>query len=562
MDRLTGAIVALALPFLTAAAAPEATPLMTVTIKPGPMSEAAGKGDVDIVMTIPDVAAPAGKTLLSMGLYTPGLARAHTMTGLTVTDDAGLAPMVEGKGEAQGEARDGPHEWAPARAVKGQLTVRYRLVAENIPALVGGPPTSLRIDGDGVSGVGDTFFMRARVEGPRRIAIRWDLSAMAPGAQGVSSYGDGDVSLPAGPIDRIYPAVYMAGTIHRVDVGAFSAVWTGEPPFDPRPSMLWTAQLHKWMSGFFKDAEEPPYRVFARYNPMNAGGGAALTHSFIITYGKGVTGENFKGILGHEMTHTWTANDIGKWYDEGDAVFYQARLPWRAGLFTTDQYLADINETASRYYTNAMRSTPESEVLSHFWEDTRIRVLPYDRGSLYFAVLNGKIRKASGGKRSIDDLILDMVGRARKGEPVTEQLWLDLLRKEIGEEGPRIHASMLAGGLMLPESGDFGPCFHRLTKNIRQFDLGFDNASFTTPVKVIRGLKPGSEAEKAGLRNGDVVTYAVSLDQVQADIKRTLDLKVTRDGKTFPVSYLPRGEAVDAYQWERAPGVSDDACKS
>ena len=26
-------------------------------------------------------------------------------------------------------------------------------------------------------------------------------------------------------------------------------------------------------------------------------------------------------ILGHEMTHTWTAADIGKWYDEGDAVF-------------------------------------------------------------------------------------------------------------------------------------------------------------------------------------------------------------------------------------------------
>jgi predicted metalloprotease with PDZ domain len=560
MNRLTGAIVALALPFLIAAAAPGEPPLMTVVIKPGPMSEAAGKGDVDIAMTIPAVNAPAGATLLSMGLYTPGLARPHTMSGLTVTDDAGPVPMIEGKGQAEGEARDGPHQWSPSRPVKGQMTVRYRVVAENIPALVGGPPTSMRIDGDGVSGVGDTFFMRARIEGPRRVAIKWDLSGMAKGAQGVSSYGDGDVTLPAGPIDRIYPAVYMAGTIHRVDVGAFSAVWTGEPPFDPTPSMLWTAKLHKWMSGFFKDTEEPPYRVFARYNPMNAGGGAALTHSFIITYGKGVTGENFKGILGHEMTHTWTANDIAKWYDEGDAVYYQAQLPWRAGLFTTEQYLADLNETASRYYTNAMRSTPESEVLSHFWEDTRIRVLPYDRGAMYFAVLNGKVRKASGGKRTMDDLIFEMVRRAQAGEPLTEQVWLDLLRKEIGEEGPKIHASMLAGGLMLPESEDFGPCFRRVTKKIRQFDLGFDNASFTTPVKVIQGLKPGSEADKAGLRNGDVVTYAVSLDQVQGDIKRTLDLKVTRDGKTFPVSYPPRGDAVDAYQWERVPGVPDSAC--
>jgi hypothetical protein len=42
---------------------------------------------------------------------------------------------------------------------------------------------------------------------------------------------------------------------------------------------------------------------------------------------------------------------------------------------------------------------------ARFWEDTRVRVLPYDRGAIYFAVLNGKIRRASGGRQTIDDLI-------------------------------------------------------------------------------------------------------------------------------------------------------------
>ena len=90
--------------------------------------------------------------------------------------------------------------------------------------------------------------------------------------------------------------------------------------------------------------------------------------------------------------------------------------------------------------------------MPRFWEDTRIRVLPYDRGGMYFAVLNGKIGRASAGKRSIDDLIQAMIDRARAGQPVTEAVWLDLLRKEIGEDGPAVHRSMLAGGLMLPES--------------------------------------------------------------------------------------------------------------
>jgi len=116
--------------------------------------------------------------------------------------------------------------------------------------------------------------------------------------------------------------------------------------------------------------------------------------------------------------------------------------------------------------------------------------------------------------------------------------------------------------LVLPESDDFGPCFQRVAKKMRQFDLGFDNASITSNPKVIKGLKPDSEAARAGLRNGDVVTYAVALDAVQGDLSRKLELKVTRDGRTFPLAYLPRGEAVEAYQWERKPGAPDDAsCK-
>src|SRR5690625_7220263 len=47
-------------------------------------------------------------------------------------------------------------------------------------------------------------------------------------------------------------------------------------PFNPRPLMKWVAKLHGAMSGFFKMKTEPPYRVFLRFNPMNAGGGAAF----------------------------------------------------------------------------------------------------------------------------------------------------------------------------------------------------------------------------------------------------------------------------------------------
>ena len=217
--------------------------------------------------------------------------------------------------------------------------------------------------------------------------------------------------------------------------------------------------------------------------------------------------------------------------------------------------------TASRYYTNKLIDAPDSEILARFWGDTRIRVLPYDRGAMYFAVLNGKIRKASGGKRSIDDLIHAMVARMQAGQPTSEAIWVDMLRKELGDEGPSIHKSMMAGGMMLPDSEGFGPCFRRVTRKIRQFELGYDPASLIGPDRKIKGLMPGSEAEKAGLREGDSVTYGVALDAVQADVNRMFTVKVTRDGKTFPITYLPRSGAVDAYQWERIPTVPDNVCR-
>jgi M61 glycyl aminopeptidase len=535
----------------------EPAPRMTVLIKPGAMSEAVGKGDVSVDIRVPEVDFPAGAPLLVLSTMLPGLSKPQTVDGLTVNDGLGPVPL-------ESRNQDGIRRWTSTRAVKGELVIQYREPIENAPMTQGGPPLSPRIDGDGFSSVGSMFLMSPQAKTAYRIAIEWDLSAMGAGAAAVSSYGDGDVELPAGPVARLNNCLFMAGHLKRepqtrVTTG-FSSVWVGEPPFDPRPAMQWTGNLHASMSRFFNDQSEPPYRVFLRFNPMNAGGGAALTNSFIVTYGAGVTGESLKSILGHEMTHTWTANNLGKWYSEGNAVYYQALLSWRAGMITSGQFLEDLNKTASRYYTNPLKDTPDEQILPRFWEDTRIRVLPYDRGGLYFAVLNGKIGRASAGQRSIDNLIRAMIERSRTSQAVTETVWLDLLRKEIGESGPAVHRSMMAGGLMLPESDDYGPCFRRTIKKIRRFEPGFDSKSLIGAEKIIQGLLPDSEAAKAGLREGDRVNYSVALDAVQAEVHRTLTLQVTRDGKTFPITYLPRGEAVDAYQWEWISGVPEDRC--
>jgi predicted metalloprotease with PDZ domain len=353
----------------------------------------------------------------------------------------------------------------------------------------------------------------------------------------------------------------MAGLIKRAPdppSGAFSAVWTGEPTFDVRAAMDWTSKLHHFMSHFFADPVERPYYIFLHAHL--SGNGVAATQAFVLGITPKTTVESVQSMLGHEMTHTWTTADLPKWYTEGDAVYYQTLLPWRAGLMPIEKRLADINLTTARYYTNDAINAPDSDILPKFWSDMRYNVLPYDRGAIYFAVLDGKIRRASGGKRSVDDLVRAMVALGRDEKKVSEETWIDFLRKELGEEGPAVHQAMMSGRKLVPESGDYGPCFRRISAKIARYDLGFGGPEITKR-SVVENLRPDSNAAKAGLKEGDRLQYQTSTEGAQRDPNMPLTMQVTRDGKTLEVTYLPRGEMRDAYQWERIPGVPAEACR-
>lgn len=541
-----------------------AQPTLSVLLTPGQMDMAKGSGSLAVEMRFSELPARPGAPLLSLPLVIANTATvADTLTGLSATDADGEIPLTVQDDPAKGLVWS--RHWLAGRATRGPVVVRYVAPVDNTPPTRGsGPPYALRTEGGGVSGVGNTFVLLPEEKTVRKISLRWNLTALAKGSTATSSFGEGDVTLPDGPVDQLASTVFMAGPMKREPVAVsdagFSSAWLGTPPFDPSPLMAWTNRLHSWMSGFFQDKTVPPYRVFLRYNPINAGGGTALTRSFLTTYGAATEGESLKGTLAHEMVHTWTDSNAGQWYGEGVAVHYQGLLPFRAGLLSADAFLEDLNDTARRYYANPLNSTPDAEIAPRFWEDTRIRVLPYDRGGLYFAVLDGRIRKATAGKRSVDDLVLEMNRRFAAGEPSDDAAWVGLVVEALGEDGRKLHEAMLAGGLMLPEPDDFGPCFTRTTAKVRRFELGFEPKSLVGATKTIRGLIPGSAADKAGLKDGDVVTYAVAMDGVQGDPAATLTLKVTRDGKTFPLTYLPRGETVEIYQWARKPGTERQKC--
>lgn len=503
-------------------------------------------------------APPAGDALASTAIMANTVeTSAKSFAGLAFTDARGIIP-VETRESDRGSGNL-ERIWKALRPVDGPVTVAYRVTIDPAQPELAKPQYELRAAEGGLSGAGNAFLVLPADDLRRDVSLHWNLSRIASDARAVSSLGAGDArsSHPLSPME-VAGTYYMAGNIGSYAKGTFFGAWQGQFAFDGPELMDWASRLQKFYGEFF-DQRPASFGVFGRTNRVNPGSGIGLTDSFAFTFNERTKIEDLESLLAHEMVHAWinslsnsmdAPGGLGlSWFGEGLAVHYQRLLPYRAGLISKQAFLDDLNSTAARYYTNALIATHNDQIADGFWRDTRIRVLPYDRGSLYFAKVDAEIRSRSGGKRSLDDIVRRMLAERRNGHAMDLALWKRLLGDELGAAGLSEFDAMLAGETILPPSGAFGPDFHRVIKPLRRFDLGFDPLILVSPERVVSGLKPGSNAEAAGLRNGDRILNRFPQDALQGDQEATLTLEVERDGRQFSITYLPRGETVDAYQW-------------
>ncbi len=534
-----------------------------------------GKGHipyVDVSIAVEGEKASAGEAVFALPVVANTLVTsANDLTDLRFSDAAGALAVM-----SRDEVQDGSNtlrRWIAGRAVSGAIRVEYR-----VPIHADAPPLALpqyemRTEGGTFAAASNAFLLVPVDHVARRVHVSWDFSRYDSGSAthgvgassiGASSIGMGDAwsheALAPERLGSIYVMGGHPGSFGPASDGFFG-VWQGKPAFDMAPTMRWAGDLHRFYGRFF-GYTPPSFGVFGRTNTKNPGSGIGLVDSFAFTFNQTSTPADLRSLLAHEMLHSWVNSLDGSmdvadgldrsWFGEGLAVYYQRALPYRAGMISTKDFLADLNETVARYYTNAKIATPNAEIPDGFWRDTRIRVLPYDRGSLYFAVVDAQIRAASKGKRSLDDIVRAMLAARRAGKPMNEALYRSLLKGDLGQKGVAGLDAMLAGGVQLPPSDAFGPQFRRIQVPLRRFDLGFDPASLIGRPRIVQGLIAGSEAQKAGLRDGDEIVNTFPQDKLQGDQTAWLTLDVRRDGQTFSLRYQPRGETVMAYQWVAA----------
>ena len=397
---------------------------------------------------------------------------ADRVDSLTVRDASGdVALAIENDPVNRGGFPFYRH-WRAQRAVVPPVVLSYRIRA-GVPRL--GPQFDLYAHGGGISAGGMALFVVPESVARADIRVRWDVRDLAKGSTAATTNGDGDLRIVGAP-EQLIQAYYMVGPlgVYRSPSLGFSAYWLGKPAFEPRREMAWTERSYRFQRAFFKDTTAREYRVFVRA-VAGGGGGTALRNSFMLATAPGSADTARSGpreTLAHEMGHMFVGSVTGggtggaTWFNEGLNVHYTRLVLLRSGLDSVGSYLRSVNATARAYYTNPFRNASADSLervgFSAGVAGGSAQNVPYTRGSLFFADVDAKIRVASNGRRTLDDVILPLLERRRRGEALTVETLLASLAHEIGPSvRDRFDAVLMRGETIVPDSNAFGPCFER-----------------------------------------------------------------------------------------------------
>ena len=444
-----------------------------------PVREPGGIGRMHVRLTLFGADARAGDELARIRRRTVGVPGAEPL-GTAVSDELGALPFVLKEWEEYPVCYLGVYA---GRAARGPVVIEYDVAAGSRPDHGRhGPYFEWAAESGGVSGPGFAFLM-APAGFSGALSLVWHRERLEEGDRCVCTWGEGDLALE-GPAELLTDCYYMLGPVRSVTEGEFGLYWLTEPEFDAQSLAAFTRDLFARMQAFFLD-DRQVYRVFMREDHTETSGGTALRRSYMFGWNRRRQVSQVKRqiLLAHEMVHNWPhLNDepygVTTWYSEGTAEYYSLVLPLRAGLISREQALRELQERTDAYYTNPTRHLSNMEAARAAWEDRRAQRLSYGRGLFYLAGADRRIRRASGGRVSLDDVVRALILKDRQGVTLGNQVYLDTVRGLCGlDETEALHA-MCEGKDFAPDADSLDALFTVTPYDTAEQDTGKPAVSY------------------------------------------------------------------------------------
>ena len=411
--------------------------------------------------------------LMAPVVYVNVLNIADRVTELKVIDAQGAVAFTLQDDEPVPGGYPYFRHWTAERSVEFPIKISYRALVqpEGGPR---GPAFGIRPSAGGVSGAGAGFLLVPENAASQISSLDWDLTAFDKPSVGVTTFGEGHVEVP-GPPYNLMQGWIMAGPAERYpDPGTdskFHAYWLGDFPFDERAAMAFTSEMYTYFETYFDHLDPAPdYRVFMRLlDTPPYGGGTALANSFMLSRGPLVEGEvdgdSPRTTFVHELLHQWSGSLSGgaidtNWFSEGLTTYFEYTLPFRSGHISFEEYVAGLNALSYKYYTGKARDWSIGDIKKVGFGDDEIRHVPYQRGALYFADLDSRLRKASGGQAGLHHFLGPVLKAREAGDvDLTTSAWSQFVSDVLeDDELAFVQALHTDGMTFFPAPDSFGRC--------------------------------------------------------------------------------------------------------
>jgi len=405
---------------------------------------------------------------------------------------------------------------------------------------------------------------------PLAVTLHWKLSA---GWAFCDSLGMGQTDQQfEGTLEQFLETVYAGGDFRILTAQAggrpVTVALRGKWKFSDSDFAALAAGIVAAERDLWRDNNFPYYLVLLlpTEQPAHKGsddGGVELTHSVALFQPQGRPLDfGLKYVLAHELFHEWNADQMRTsdgpllWFSEGFTDYYARLLLLRAGLISLDDYARDFNAQLREYAESPSRNRRGDEAARGFYAGTALAKLPYQQGALLAAHWNAAIRAATGDGNSLDDVMHDLKAAAA---PLTADVVAAALRHYgVADAAADISRVIENGKTFAPDPRALGPGFTLRTVKMPQFELGFDGAA-TVAHRTVVGVKPGSRAFWAGLRDGQEVVSCAPF--TVGDPNQRLSLTVRDGGGTKDVEFTPAGDSLPVPQYARDKNAAgDQAC--
>ncbi len=349
-----------------------------------------------------------------------------------------------------------------------------------------------------------------------------------------------------------------------------------------------TESLKKIVSTETQLMRDVPFEEFLfiyHFGPAAGGGGGGMEHSNSTAIHTG-SAAGFEGVTAHEFFHLWNVKRIrprtlepvdytkenwtrALWFAEGVTSTYGSYTLVRSGLWSREQFYNDLaGQIAELELRPAHQWKSAEEASLDAWLEKynqyrrpEYSISYYNKGQLLGVLLDILIRDTTDNGVGLDDVLRDLNENfAKRGRFYDETKDLRAaVEHAAGKSFGEFFAKYVAGTDELPCRDILALAGLRLKAlGMTRADFGFSVGRGPDSVPVVMQIESGSGAEKAGIREGDVLVELNGAPVPRNPVSwlrerqpgETVRLKVRRSGTEREVTFTLGQRQESSYRVE------------